>query len=393
MPRIYVNFSGLNQIGNRCESSALKINSIRSDFQRTVRQLDWEIRFESDIEKTALQLSNKLEEYSCVLQKYRGFIDISYNEYIKLESYKKIDYNENILMMFFSEDNLFQKIMGFDEFKVVNSKEQILSKFKSVLDSMDQWGDVKETGVIKNVIEYFENLTDFFSGDKKGLEGAGSWCDLADSSIGVWTGLYDYYNNMSQKLNTGLFSDIAQRNVKVVGVEGGILGLLASTLNASSGLDEKKWQSIVADYVDCGKDMISVLSSGYSLKHIGDTKSLLGAKAGPWNAVNVYSAIGEAGLQAISQGFRSHEKYYMDGKWDLGDTGATGVDISMAGIYGLSHSLTLGLDDIIFGAVDSATGGDGTETMSYYEKAAEGYKFLANECAKAIGNWWTGLFK
>lgn len=49
MPRIYVNFSGLNQIGNRCESSALKINSIQSDFQRTVRQLDWEIRFESEI--------------------------------------------------------------------------------------------------------------------------------------------------------------------------------------------------------------------------------------------------------------------------------------------------------------------------------------------------------
>ena len=65
----------------------------------------------------------------------------------------------------------------------------------------------------------------------------------------------------------------------------------------------------------------------------------------------------------------------------------------MAGIYGISHSLTLGFDDLIFGAIDNATGGNRTADMSYFEKAAEGYKILANKCGEAIGNWWVGLTK
>lgn len=192
-------------------------------------------------------------------------------------------------------------------------------------------------------------------------------------------------------VKTGFFGDIAQKNVKVLGLSSGFLGLAASILSASNGLDNKQWQSAVADYVDCGKDLLSVISSGYSLKHIGDVKSLTETKAGPWNALSIYSAIGNAGIRSISQGFRSVEKYSADGQWDVGDTGATGIDISMAGIYGISHSLTLGLDDLIFGAIDSATGGNGTTDMSYFEKAAEGYKILANKCGESIGNWWIDL--
>ena len=63
----------------------------------------------------------------------------------------------------------------------------------------------------------------------------------------------------------------------------------------------------------------------------------------------------------------------------------------MAGLYGLSHSLTLGLDDVIFGAIDRATGGNGTSDMSYFEKAAEGYKILAKNIGTSIGNWWVNL--
>ena len=49
MPRIYVEFSGLEQIGSRCKTASSKVTTIQSDFQRTVRQLDWDIRFESNI--------------------------------------------------------------------------------------------------------------------------------------------------------------------------------------------------------------------------------------------------------------------------------------------------------------------------------------------------------
>ena len=90
MPRIYVEFSGLDQIGSRCKAVASKVDTIQSDFQRTVRQLDWDIRFESNINSTATQLSRKLEQYSRALQTYQRFIEDAHNEYAKLDEYKSL---------------------------------------------------------------------------------------------------------------------------------------------------------------------------------------------------------------------------------------------------------------------------------------------------------------
>lgn len=90
MPRIYVEFSGLDQIGSCCKSVASKIDTIQSDFQHTVRQLDWDIRFESNINSTATQLSRKLEQYSRALEAYQHFIEDTRGKYAELEGYKKL---------------------------------------------------------------------------------------------------------------------------------------------------------------------------------------------------------------------------------------------------------------------------------------------------------------
>lgn len=275
----------------------------------------------------------------------------------------------------------------------VQEEKDTLSVVKLLLKGSDEWGNIGEAGILENMISYIEDYSAFFTGDKKGLTGASDWMNLADSSVGVWKEIYDYYYDMYEGVKTGFFGEVAKKNVKILGLSADFLGLTSSFLSASNGLDEKKWQSIVGDYIDCGKDIFLVAKSGYELKHIGDVKSLANIKAGPWSALDVYGAVINAGIQTVSQGFRSHEKYSADGQWDMGDTGATGIDISMAGVYGLSHSLTLGLDDLVFGVIDNATGGNGTDDMSYYEKAAEGYKILANECGDAIANWWTSLFK
>lgn len=97
MPRIYVEFSGLDQIGSRCKTVASRVDTIQSNFQRTVRQLDWDIRFESNINSTATQLSRKLESYSRTLESYQRFIEDARGEYVKLNEYKKTtDYFEKI---------------------------------------------------------------------------------------------------------------------------------------------------------------------------------------------------------------------------------------------------------------------------------------------------------
>ena len=99
MPRIYVEFSGLDQIGSRCKTVASRVDTIQSNFQRTVRQLDWDIRFESNINSTATQIAKTLEQYSRTLETYQRFIEDTHNEYVKLDEYKKtnlIDYISSI---------------------------------------------------------------------------------------------------------------------------------------------------------------------------------------------------------------------------------------------------------------------------------------------------------
>lgn len=91
MPRIYVNFSGLDQLGSRCKSVASKVDGIQSDLQRTIRQLDWDVRYESNINSTANQIARKLEQYSNALEAYQRFIEDTKNEYIQLNEYKKLD--------------------------------------------------------------------------------------------------------------------------------------------------------------------------------------------------------------------------------------------------------------------------------------------------------------
>lgn len=88
MPRIYVEFSGLDRIGSQCKSAASKVDRIQSDFQHTIRHLDWDVRFASNISSTATQISKKLEQHSNALVAYQQFLESARNEYVKLDEYK-----------------------------------------------------------------------------------------------------------------------------------------------------------------------------------------------------------------------------------------------------------------------------------------------------------------
>lgn len=280
-------------------------------------------------------------------------------------------------------DKLKECIIGDEDDK------ETLSFIDTLLKISDEWGDKKEAGALEGLTSYIESLMKFLTGDKSGMTGFGDFFNLADSSVGAWKGLYDYFGNMFKEAKTGFFGEMAKKNVEILGLSAGIMGLTSSILSASSDIDEKKWQSIIADYIDCGKNIVTVVKSGYKLEHIKDVKSLADIKAGPWSALNVYAAVGTAGINTVSQGFRSYEKYYADGEWDIVDTAATGIDISMAGLYGISHTLTLGLDNLIFGAINP----EGESELSYIEQAAEGYKILAKNCGESIKKWWNGLFR
>lgn len=88
MPRVYVEFVGLKKLGETCKTVSTGVDEIQSSFLNTVKSLDWDILFESDINETANKISKKLEHCESSLIAFQTFFDDIYTEYSKLNEFK-----------------------------------------------------------------------------------------------------------------------------------------------------------------------------------------------------------------------------------------------------------------------------------------------------------------
>lgn len=170
MSRIYVNFSGLDQLGSRCKSVASKVDGIQSDLQRTIRQLDWDVRYESNINSTANQIARKLEQYSNALEAYQRFIEDAKSEYVKLDEYKKLDLTDKLIAMPIDYDRLRPLGPGgqldFDWKDIIKSFGSAGSVFGIVnsifgAKSWVDWGNVgvSATETIASIAKDYNNYT------------------------------------------------------------------------------------------------------------------------------------------------------------------------------------------------------------------------------------------
>ena len=86
MPRIYVEFAKLRQMESNFRSISIKIENINSNFQRTVKQLDWDIKSKSDINNTANKIGRNLESEIQAIKKYQQFIVDAHSQYARIEN-------------------------------------------------------------------------------------------------------------------------------------------------------------------------------------------------------------------------------------------------------------------------------------------------------------------
>jgi hypothetical protein len=326
MPRIYVEFAKLKSNGNKCKSIADKVDDIRDDFQRTINQLDWDIKFEADIDNTAKKIIQKLDRYEQALKKYQSFIDEAYDKYLDLD---ELGFDKDISNSNSSEKSSFWDIIK-DSFN--DSWHDTFPILSLLSDSLFGLGGYSGN-LFGNVVKLAKNATsawgqyfdldfsDRFLGLNVKQVPLASWTDRFSASFNnslrssvksvfTWVGagfslISNAYENFTQEENTTTRSTFETITETIIDVGKGILiGAGAAAAVAAIGLSGPVGWIAVAGLtiggsvaLDAGasavtsksgesKDFTEAISDWYldtSEKKINETSDLFR------NAVNCYN--------------------------------------------------------------------------------------------------------
>lgn len=225
-----------------------------------------------------------------------------------------------------------------------STQEEKDTSFFKWLKTIFKWSEkieVYENGdFASDGVGYIESLYKFFTGDLKGLTGASDWLDLGDSSISLWKGHYDFFKKKYGE-NGAIFSPNAQMGVAGLGLFGSLLGFYSSvfknvdTINKTENIGTA---GVIGTMFESGEELVDVGKSTYDLFHVGEKVS-----DGIYTPQSLYATTAKTYISAISQGFKSYQKYSADGVWDMDDTAATGIELSVAGLGTMVSSLSFGL--------------------------------------------------
>lgn len=86
MPKIYVDFTKLQEIENKFENITSKIDALKSDFFSAIRELDWKVQSEYSIRNKSLKISENLQKDNIALKKYKQFLEQTIQKYRELEN-------------------------------------------------------------------------------------------------------------------------------------------------------------------------------------------------------------------------------------------------------------------------------------------------------------------
>ena len=214
----------------------------------------------------------------------------------------------------------------------------------------------KEAGIFKDGLSYMEDLVNFYLGDKSGLSGTKDWLDLADSTLGLWKGMYDYLYKAYKGFG-GFFSESANKKVKGIGVASDVFGLFGDVTGA--------FDNIINNYdpnapvysnvlMGIGELIGTADSFGDLLAGIAKFYAPEALYSGVTNPLMIYLSIYSGIVESNAQFFKSLGKYSKDGHLSVEDWAKTGIEVSVHGFGGIFDKLFYGLAD---DAISAATFG------------------------------------
>lgn len=197
MPRIYVDFQKFKEIGNRCSSVADKLNKIRTDFNTTIKKLDWDLKIQYDINKRAGVISAQLEEYRKILKLYQRFINEAYAQYAKLENDNSLKLEGDSALKKWSKD-FFSLKSTTNTFSETGSVGNFFSWINSVKESVLGFSDgnilkgsisTAESGfyltkIIDEILPHIEKFQSAKAAGTATVTSKDAWADWAKEFLG-----------------------------------------------------------------------------------------------------------------------------------------------------------------------------------------------------------------
>ena len=225
-------------------------------------------------------------------------------------------------------------------------QDKTIDALKDISKLIKEAGN-KEAGIFKNGLSYMEDFVNFLLGDKSGLSGTKDWCDLTDSTLGLWKGMYDYLFEKYEGFDK-FFSKSFSKKVGGIGVASDVFGLISSLCGAMdtiSSSNEKGFATTAGEIIGEFDSGVDLWGSVLKYIHVNDEAINITTKGanGIYSPLSFYTAIVKGGISTVSQAFKSVGKYSADGKFDLTDAANTGVEASVHGLGSMIDSLTFGL--------------------------------------------------
>lgn len=336
MPRIYLDFSGMKQLEADCLQAASHVERLNDSFASSVRGLDWEIRMAEDIERTGLALEERLRCETDALRKYEQFLLRASEQYKELDAFdQKQDLPHTTGPDPFTGLWGAGGTMGSRSGRQKERKDPIQSMIEAMMEWLSKMMPHNLTPVLKDELSYAYALEQFLRGNLKGATGAQDLADLTDASTDLWKGYYDYLKDHG---GGGFFFTTPGSHVADgVNITGDALSAASSFYGAVDTIRNSDMgiAGQAGELIDAGSNMGDLIESLADLHNP--------ASDAVYSPTKFYTTIYESYADAIGQALKSYENYSADGTWDLGDSGATGIETGVAGLYKMAECLTFGL--------------------------------------------------
>ena len=246
-------------------------------------------------------------------------------------------------------------------------------------DVLSYWTDEEFSGLVSSSVKYLTKIREVImesDGDLSSHSGQARLLELSGAALEDFASYYDFKNSYSPGNNPHIWGNSAKLNVKFMLVNAHVINVIASFSKAQVKLEEDNLLSAI--------DEIREAFNG-----LGDVAEDVLPKSYP---IKVAVALYKSGVNVFMQMFKSHNRYHADNKWDLGDTARLLMDVTMAGIYGITHSLSKELDDNII--YDKIIGDDFKENddLSTPEKVSAKLASFCDNVGKSLGDWIVDIF-